>query len=469
VAMLAKEDISLLAVAIGVYLWVFRRERRPGLIIASAGLLWFFVCTALILPSFNGLGGSPFLHRLAIFGPTLRESIASFLRQPGLLWDWLRRPEIVSYLGGLLASAGFMSLLSPVVLGLASPLLAINIFSTWPWTYSEGAHYSVTIIPFIIVSAIYGFGKIRDFLAARLKSPNSRITAALAVLVLAITLAHHHQIGVSPIAKVFQPPQITAHDQLGAEIVKLLPDDASVSAQSNLYPHVAHREKAYFFPAVNDADYVFLDATSTTYPLDAWGFYFATQQLLQSGQYSAVVARDGYLLLKRGAESDGYSGLPESFYTFARAGENPASLPVNIRFGDTLELVGYEYSIRDSVQGQTLPTTITTYWRVLAPSEVNYRFSFFFTREDGAIVFLYNEGTPTTYWYPPYQWPADVVIRMEVPELNPGRGQGVLLAVSAPGQDPWRADNRLRPEPGEGQNVELLDGGTLVKLFTLPR
>ena len=60
------------------------------------------------------------------------------------------------------------------------------------------------------------------------------------------------------------------------------------------------------------------------------------------------------------------------------------------------------------------------------------------------------------------------VIRMETPVLTVGRLRDVLLAVTPPDQDPWRAANRLRPKLIEAQNVGLADQDTLVRLFSFP-
>jgi uncharacterized membrane protein len=466
-AMLAKEDIPLVVFTMGLYLGLVRRQYRIGAALAGAGLLWFLVCTMLILPHYSGLSRSPFTQRLAIFGSTPEESALNALRQPRLLLQWLARPGIISYLGGLLASGGGMSFFAPLVLMLAAPLVVINVFSTWSWTYSEGAHYSIAIIPFVIVSAVYGLGNLRDLLCRRFSVSPSRTITALSLIVLVVGTWHHHEIGVSPLGKGFRFPQVTSHHRLGHALIELIPAEAPLSAQSNLYPHVAHRQKAYFFPAVNDADYVFLDVTSSPYPLDNTGLQLSAQRLLWSGEFGVLAAQDGYLLLQRGLASDGRGVLPGSFYTFAQVEDNAVPRPKMVMFGEKLELVGYDWRALPSVQSQDLPVTITTYWRALAPLDQDYRFAFFFT--DVAIVFLYDQDTPTTCWYPPQEWPVGDVIRMETPVLTVGRLRDVLVAVTPPDQSPWEAGSRLRPKPTDGQEIQLADQDTLVRLFTFPK
>jgi uncharacterized membrane protein len=461
-AMLAKEDIPLLVAMLGLYLFVVLRERRWGAVTMLTGLAWFLVCTLLILPHYNGLSGPPFLYRLAIFGPTLRQSILNWIAQPSLLLRWLSNPEIASYLEGLLASTGFLSLFSPLVLGLASPVLAVNVFSTWSWTYSEGDHYSVSIVPFVIVSAIYGTRFLVDRVSRRWSISPQRLTAVLALWVLLVGGIHHYQVGISPLARQYAPPRITAHDRLGDTLIAMIPADAPISAQSNLYPHLAHREKAYFFPAVNDAEYVFLDVTSTPYPLSTKGLQVEARSLLRSAEFGVLAAQDGYLVLQRGIAR---TELPQVFYDFARSNEVDIPHPLHVRFGDVLELVGYDYRILNVVQAHELPTTIDTFWRALRPVDFDYQFPLFFTRADGAIVFLYDEGSATTVWYPPYHWEVGEVVRVETPILDVGRLHDVLLAVTRPGADPWQLEGRLPALANDSASAQLLDQGTLVRIF----
>lgn len=51
------------------------------------------------------------------------------------------------------------------------------------------------------------------------------------------------------------------------EKLKLIPDDAIVSAESKLVPHLALRDKIYQFPLVKDAEFIVFTSIENTYPL----------------------------------------------------------------------------------------------------------------------------------------------------------------------------------------------------------
>ena len=464
-AMLAKEDVPVLTFGLGAYLLLVRRERKVGLITMAMSVAWFVLCMWVILPAFNGLSQSPFLHRLAVFGPTLKESLLAAVREPALILRWLARPEIVAYLGGLLASAGYLSLFHPQLLAVAAPLVAVNVFSTWSWTYSGGDHYSASIMPFVFGSAVLGLGSLASWLGRRLELPRSRVVAVLCVGVLAIGLWQHRRFGVSPVARTFDPPQITAHHRLGKELHQRIPPQAAVSAQTNLYPHISQREKAYLFPAVNDAEYIWLDVTSSAYPLTPRELYLSAQRLLREQEFGVVLAADGYLLLERGRATSHTGQLPDTFYSFARSDERSVPSPAGARFGQVLELVGYDSSILNVVNQQQLPATVTTYWRALEPLRQDYRFALFFTRTDGAIVYHYDEDTAASAWYPTSVWEVGEVVRLETPILDVGRLNDVLIAVMQPGKDAWIAEDRLEIV-ADGPDQQTLDHSTLLKLFS---
>jgi hypothetical protein len=108
---------------------------------------------------------------------------------------------------------------------------------------------------------------------------------------------------------------------------------------------------------------------------------------------------------------------------------------------------------------------VITYWRALRPIGCDYRFVFFFTREDGAIVGLYDGATPTTLWRPTSSWPAGEVLKVQAPPLPVARLHEVLLAVTPVGSDPWDKGARLRPEAASSAGLDTRDDGTLLRLF----
>ncbi len=467
-AMLTKEDIPVVIALMGLGILIARRQSRTvGLATLALGVGWFVVANRVILPTFSGLGRSPFFERLALWGPTPEASLRAALQNPMLVVRWVFKPEIVTYLGGLLCSTGFMSIFGLPFLLPVAPVLGINVFSAWNWTYSEGAHYSASVMPFIILSGIVGMGWLTGRLTRGDRARPSAVVGMLSGAMLAIALIHHILVGVSPVVPDFAPPRVTEHQRIGQEIMARIPPDASLSAQSDLYPHLSDRRKAYLFPAVNDADYVLVDMAGSAYPLAADEQFWEIQALLESGEFGVTAAKDGYLLLQRGVEGYLDSAQLGEFLSFVRAGSDAQYTPIRARFGDALELVGYDYAIRPVVHATERPATVATYWRALRPLSEDYGFQFHFTRSDGAIVNEYDGPLAATLWYPTPAWKEGEIIRIETPVLSVGRFHDVLVTVTRSADGEIGATEHLIPiAAASPDGPEVVGDGTLLKVFS---
>ena len=251
----------------------------------------------------------------------------------------------------------------------------------------------------------------------------------------------------------------------------MIPPDAALSAQANLYPHVALRRKAYLFPTVDDAEYVFLDVTSPTDPIDVAGLQGEVIQLLDTGGFGVRGRRMAICFCKRGLPPGWEQLESAAFLSFAREPVPAGAHRVSFLFGDALELVGYEYDVHNVVTAGQPPATITTYWRRLRKLPDGYEFAFFFTREDGAVVGQHagSLSTAATAWYPSWAWRVGETVRIETPVLAVGRGRGVLVAVVTPSGDPAVPADRVAPIVGQTVGPqEILQDRTLLKFFAFP-
>jgi hypothetical protein len=131
-----------------------------------------------------------------------------------------------------------------------------------------------------------------------------------------------------------------------------------------------------------------------------------------------------------------------------------------------LVLDGYTIHRPMSATTGDLPYQITTYWHAAAPLADAYRPVLFFRKEDGALAWAYDEGTPTDIWFPTDRWPTGKQVKVSYPELDLGGFAGVLVGVLSPSGDTWAASDRLQVAASE--TVEPLDQGTLAVLFDLP-
>ncbi len=152
-----KEDVPLAIAMLGLLvIWKYKQPRL-GLALFVGGLLWSFIAFKFIIPHFYpGLQANNFWYRYEELGSSPGQAILNLFIRPWVFFGLFFTVGRIWYLAGLVRSTGFLSLLAPEWLIPTLPSLAVNLLSTDPLLYSGVYHYNATIIPFIMIAAIYG-------------------------------------------------------------------------------------------------------------------------------------------------------------------------------------------------------------------------------------------------------------------------------------------------------------------------
>ncbi|MGD8819389.1 MAG: DUF2079 domain-containing protein [Anaerolineae bacterium] len=500
-----KEEISLMVALLGLYILFVRRDWKLGLATALLGLCWFLVAVYVVIPRFNPEGSSPFLAYYEQLGENPLEMAWTLITQPRLALALVVTRQNLQFLWGMLAPVG-LSPLWPLVVGLAllligrrsslapwqslrvvvEPLLlmlvalpsvSINLLSSNEWMHQVNvSHHSVPGVPFFVLAGILGAAGARSQLRTLNRPGPARVAGfvrgSLLLVGMAMALLYHRQQGFTPLAAGFRPVPLTDHHRRVTEIVPLIPPKASVTTSYQVNSQVSHRRWLHLWPNLHDADYVFLDVVPSVIPLIANDVYQGVQELLQSGEYGVRVSWDGFLLLEGGLDSPAIS---DDFYSFARAGTPAIQYPMRVRYGESLELLGF-----DADSDRTASISLTLYFRVQASTRDDYRFFVFFTDAAGntaaeqppltaPIQYPLSQELVVTRWYPPSQWQTGEIVQAEtwLWTLAKPTEVGIALGVvDGPGQ--WELDQRVPPivvEPGHG--VRPVQGGTLLHLAIL--
>lgn len=498
--LIGREDTAIIVVALAVYAVIFRpRLRRPALVLAGVSVLYLVLVTQVIMPYYNGLAGPTYLYRYNQFGASLREMAWNVFYQPQLYWDWLRRPDISAYLGGLLATGGWVALAAPEILAIALPVIMLNALANTGWPSSGGAHYSVAIVPFLVAAAAVGLARLSHWAAAigrwRWRGQSSAVeeqqqtqpsylfllpfpslnlsifypTALFMVVALIAALYFQIEQGVTPFSRRWSWSAPDAHDRLAADILALIPPTARLSAQSDLYPHLSHRQAIYQFPTVDDADYIVLDVTRRSAPLDYPGYFQNVRLALINPRFGPLAAGDGYLLLQHGAPKR--FPLVDQFLSFTLAQPDEIKQPLPVDFGDALRLEGYTLTLQPVIDQRGPHVQITTFWRALRTPPGNLRPIFAYTRADGAIVYQQTELPFELYWRSTEEWQAGLLYKLTTPELRVvDELDEALLGVVPTGGDPDDPAARLKILPLPGSTPpETAAEGTLLRLLKLPK
>src|SRR5579859_313022 len=472
-SMACKEEIPLVIAFFGLWSILFQQRWRSGLALVGLSVAWLGL--VLLVYRVASPTGHPLLgSRYAYLGSGPLQILRDVVTHPfSLLYQHVLEHSHRQYIIILLAPAAFLPLLAPWVLVLAVPSLAVNLFSSDPNQYLGIFQYSAEIVPVLIFSTIEAMVCIvwlvkwymRQLRQARAPaapateqvSEDSPVTKRPAfaragygrgwllrwaqpiglslLLVLALFAVVHQDVtyGAMPFSRGFSWPNVTAHDRLANHIETMIrPASASVSAQSNLVPHISQRAHIYLFPYGDTvADYIFLDVTGYTYPYSSPQYIAEVKNVLLSGKYGVVSAQDGYLLLKRGLTPPGISpyspsqtgdgvvpNLPDSFCSFARVSPNEVQHALRVDFtppqavdsSNVVSLIGYSVAPPQSFGVATRFMQVTAYWKVSAASMPPLKILTLLTDQNGKEEFS-SVDFPTISWCPTVSWQPGTIVR----------------------------------------------------------
>jgi uncharacterized membrane protein len=358
--LLSKEDLSLLVAAFGVYILLFQREIKAGLLTLAIGLIWFILVPFALLPQLmthdQVAGYQHAATSYGYLGSSLPEILNTLKTRPLVLWDYIGDPRRLQALFNFLWPTAFFFLLVPEIALFMLPNLAILMASTSDTMGRLGAWYPSVLL--VILYWAVGLGISR--LPGRWQRP------ALGLLLLTGLLAWFGRSELWPGSK-FDPAryEISEHDRAVAAALETIPNEAIVMAQDPLVPHLSHREDIYLLPWVrggNQPDYVLLDRQMRTYPVGPDEYRTLFNNYLASTEYDITQQID-------------------TFYIFKFVGDAVPQQIMTATWQDGMQLRGI--SVAAAPPGEPFTTEIETlpadtvlrvdlFWEVLEEMDQNY-------------------------------------------------------------------------------------------------
>jgi uncharacterized membrane protein len=253
-ALLVKEDAAVYVVALGVWV-LFRRSRRAGLALVFGAGAYMAVAFEVIIPAILGVG-SLYTTFIPFGGPA--GVLETAVLHPRTMYDYLLAGNRPWYLWQMVSSVGLGFLLAPSVAAIGVLALLENYGSTLPYMQSIDYHYSLPIVPILVLGTVVA-------VAALPRRPARWVATGI---VLASALAACVLWGLAPFS-VNQYPYLSPSypTNLAANrVIDALPPDAAVSAYYPWVAHVDHRRLVYMWPNPWQP-YYYGNGTSQTGPL----------------------------------------------------------------------------------------------------------------------------------------------------------------------------------------------------------
>jgi len=304
-----KENLALVSALFGVYLFFIYKERLKGAIISLSSIFYFLAVVYIVFPKLGGGAGA--LGRYEYLGRNIGEMAFNLVTHPAYMLGVLfMKPKLI-YLVHVFASAGFLSLLSPVTLLLAISEFLLNLLSAHNPQWQVKFHYTAAITPFVFISAIYGVARLRNFLSHYKRNItllySNVVDIGLALYLISFSLLWNFLHSPSPLYYKFERSNFTPNTETEKAIQSLskIHTSASVSAMNNLGAHLSNRRYLFRFPMnYLNADYVAVDPyvilknydLSQVTPED---WTKLSGNLLKGGKFEMIVSQPRLLLYKK--------------------------------------------------------------------------------------------------------------------------------------------------------------------------
>ena len=267
---IGKENMSLwlFFIAVGL-MWDYRKDKKTLWYLtgyAVFSITYFFVINMVVMPRLGGSGGG--FGRYEHLGSNYTEIAVNLLSHPlDTLSILFTNTTGISQYDGIkeefywcaLATGMIFTLLKPNYLFMLIPLIGQKMFAASYLFWGVSLQYSVEFMPVLVVSAF--------LVIIKLKKQLPRLILAGALL-LSTLLTTFYTIGVPKSwAKVdqlciYQGRHYQQNDfdaNYARQLIKQIPNDASVCAGRMFVPHLVSRPKIYDFYAVAShvrADYM---------------------------------------------------------------------------------------------------------------------------------------------------------------------------------------------------------------------
>jgi uncharacterized membrane protein len=308
-SLLTIEVAAVFTAAIGLYLLVrFRRENAICLIVPIVILLGsaiVFRFSLEVISSFNKK--APFIEGGIDWFPHLGKSPGEILVNvfslhviEAISYNWWAK---LVYWLMLLFPLRFTPLLSPTELILLLPWFIITLLTDHASFYTVGWQYNVFITPFLFISLIYVLNKF---------SQRRRTLLIELVILTSTSLALYSPLSlvarrITPLLQLtgaaYAPFGSNAHVDALNKILLLVPSNASILTQNNIFPHIANNLETYIWlPGSVVPEYILVDFKSNEFRTQVWNttteelFY----KLVTKYDYGLVATADGVWLMKLG-------------------------------------------------------------------------------------------------------------------------------------------------------------------------
>ncbi len=306
---LGKENSSLwiafICFGLSLLNWKEKRWRFFFLISGFASMVYFAILMKFIMPALAPDGVYPHFD-YTVLGGNMKEAIKHLIFHPidsfHLFVSNFRDPmadniksDLFKY---LLFSGMALLIIRPAYLLMLVPIFFQKFFHDSINIWGAGFHYCIEFTPILAIGVFEVVDKLKK---ESFKRVAGEILVVLAMITTTKRLSDQYfyapNVNLNFMSKDHYKKEYDVKPVYAA--FKLIPEDAIVSCQSNLVPHLANRDFCYMYPITKDAEYIMLAKKDTPYPLSDSLFQVEIRNFQKSEEWIKMVDNKEVLLVKK--------------------------------------------------------------------------------------------------------------------------------------------------------------------------
>lgn len=255
-SVLFKEDIPLFLLGFGIFELLQRQIKVGSLTIIFSLISFYFIKLKLMAFLWPG-GGTAYIGDLILPLDSPLDLLLLLLVKPKIFLDQIFNSQMkITTIDALLRQFAYLPVLSSLTWLAVFPHLYLRFTSSYWQAWTTVYHHNAPLIPFLTVSMILAMKKFKIS-----KYP------IVVLLVFSIFTS-----GLSPNSFIWSTFSLDLRSYARYSYIynalANIPSQAAISTQSPIVPHLANREKIYLFPEIYDAEYIILDTSLSSYPLN---------------------------------------------------------------------------------------------------------------------------------------------------------------------------------------------------------
>lgn len=249
-ALLAKEEIGVTVALLGVFLLFWRRPRWIALATIVAGFGWTAFMLWYAIPAARHIPGHFALSYYSDFGGSTSQVVTGILSHPLQVIQKVFGSEGLHYQFDLLLPLGGLSVLGLPLLIVAAPELLVNVLSSNVNLRSMYFQYTSVLIPFILLSAVFGLHYLQRWLKRfhHAKMIHGVLMTGVIVANLAAVYRWSLLPGTRNHGDAIHPFVTNEYAQEIQTISRQIPKSHAVATTNNIAPHFTQRDYEWSFP-----------------------------------------------------------------------------------------------------------------------------------------------------------------------------------------------------------------------------